>query len=80
MDKNVEGIDHQRQVKPEDVLDNDRLQITQAAKGMVSGKLGEWPVLHRALKKRGYNLSRHMPATEVKLVCQDYCKNVGIEV
>lgn len=46
-----------------------RLQIEQAAHGMVSGTLKEWPHLIHALRARGVRLDKHASAQQVREVC-----------
>lgn len=48
------------------------LQIEQAAHGMVSGTLAEWPHLKSALRKRGIDLPNHTSADELKGICKAY--------
>ena len=48
----------------------DRLQIQQAAAGMISGHLREWPALQEALQRRGVRMSPLAPAAEMRRACQ----------
>jgi len=47
-----------------------RLQIEQAAIGMVSGTLREWPHLKKALRYYGVSIDDYCPAVELQKVCQ----------
>lgn len=55
-----------------DANEHDKLQIEMAARGCVSGRLGEWPMLKSALRKYGYgNLSNFTRADVLRKLCQD---------
>lgn len=45
------------------------VQIDCAARGLVSGTLGEWPFLKNALRKRGIFLPDSTDAMELKRIC-----------
>jgi hypothetical protein len=49
----------------------DMAQIRLAAQGMISGKLREWPLLDRALKKCEINLHGSATRSEIIPICQD---------
>ena len=53
-----------------DSTDQANLQIQQAADGMISGRLSEWPHLKSALRKRGIFLPDNAAAPEIKRVCR----------
>lgn len=44
--------------------------IEDAAKGGMTGDLGEWPFLSAALRNRGYPLPPDTPAAEVIALCR----------
>lgn len=44
--------------------------IEDAAKGGMTGELGEWPFLANALRNRGYPLPPDTPAAEVIALCR----------
>lgn len=50
--------------------DDYQMHIEQAARGCCGGKLGEWPVLHEALKRRGHTLPLDASTLEVKAICK----------
>lgn len=47
-----------------------RLQIEQAAKGMISGTLREWPLLKKALRYYGVILPDDFQTVELIKVCR----------
>lgn len=51
----------------------DHLQIEQAANGLISGYLGEWPHLKAALRRRGIQA---LDFTPCKPYVQDVCKEL----
>jgi hypothetical protein len=52
-----------------DTREVDRLQIEQAAAGMISGTLGEWPYLAAALRRYGEFWPAGTPARMIKRAC-----------
>lgn len=62
----------------EDSENQMRLQIEQAAKGMVSGTLREWPHLKRALRNFGVHMADCCPAAELVKVCRSMVNETEI--
>lgn len=50
---------------------NDRLQLTMAAVGCVSGTLVEWPQLLAALQRAGRPATKHTSADEARRMAQE---------
>jgi len=48
-----------------------KLQLQMAAKGAVSGKAAEWPVLKRALIDAGYDVDDDTPALELRRMARE---------
>ena len=63
----------------EDSESHELLQITEAARGCISGTLAEWPHLKHALRKRGIKLPNTAAAPQLNVVCINYCERNGIE-
>jgi len=63
---------HARETRPSlsILTDSERLAISQAARGMVSGRLKEWPTLQRALEKLNYRFFPSANVSAVKIVCE----------
>ncbi len=49
--------------------ETDQLQIMQAAHGMISGTLAEWPALKSALNNLGVIVLDDTPARELQRIC-----------
>ena len=54
----------------QNISDNDILQIEQAARGCISGKLSEWPALYHALKKCNVLLPLDTHALVLTQICK----------
>lgn len=54
-----------------------KMQIEHAARGMISGRLSEWPHLYRALESLGYASSVDVTATQTQEWCQEILKKAG---
>jgi len=56
----------------------DLAQIEQAAAGAISGRLGEWPHLKAALRRRGHHLLDWMPCKpDIQDLCREILKTSG---